>query len=251
MSEERQRAALVTGASSGIGREIARRLCDEGRVVYGIGRNFERPEDKELLENPLFHPVVCDLLDTAGLLDTVRRIRAEVKITALISNAGSAYYGVHEMLTNEQIEEIVRLDLEVPMLLTKQFLPEFKKSGGTFIYIASVTAQNLANPHGAAYGAAKAGLLSFARSIFEEGRKCGVQVTAVLPDMTRTDLYRNADFEAEPDAAAGASLAPSEVADAVMYALSRPAGVVVPEIVLQPQLRRIAKKPHSPYGSRL
>lgn len=243
MGEDRQGAVLVTGASSGIGREIALRLCGDGRTVYGVGRNFERTHNQKLMANPLFHPVVCDLLNTAGLMEAIRKIRAEARISALISNAGSAYYGVHEMLTIGQIEEIVRLDLEVPMLLTKQFLPEFKQTGGAFIYIASVTAQNLANPHGAAYGAAKAGLLSFARSIFEEGRKSGVQVTAVLPDMTRTDLYRNADFEAEPDAAAGASLAPSEVADAVMYALSRPAGVVVPEIVLQPQLRRIAKKP--------
>jgi NADP-dependent 3-hydroxy acid dehydrogenase YdfG len=61
-----------------------------------------------------------------------------------------------------------------------------------------------------------------------------------MPDMTRSNLYRNADFEA--DDASKASLDPAEVAETVKYILERPEGVVIPQIVLRPQLHRIKKK---------
>lgn len=230
---------LITGASSGIGEAVARTLCEREREVYGIGRNFEKT-DPGLIEHPRFHPVICDLLRTRELEQAVRKIREESDIRVLINNAGSAFYGLHEELDAGKIQEIVRTDLEVPMVLTQMFLRAFKRDGGTVIFISSVTALSEANPHGAAYGAAKAGLLSFADSIFSEARKYGVRVCTILPDMTRTNLYRNADFDV--DESEGAYLDPAEVADAVLYVLDRPEGVNISHISIRPQLHRIRKK---------
>lgn len=239
MEETKKKVALVTGASSGIGRAISARLLALGYEVYGIGRQF--PEELPAA----FHPVICDLLDTKKLPSVVASLQKEWKqekrtLALLVNNAGTAYYGLHEELRPESISEMVRVNLEVPMLLTQQLLRTLKQNHGAIINISSVTAIG-SNPHGVAYGATKAGLLSFSRSLFDEARKYGVRVTAILPDMTDTQLYRHADFTADP--AMDAHLEPADVADAVEYALTVREGTCVPEIILRPQLHRIMKKP--------
>lgn len=231
--------ALVTGATSGIGLAISQRLLAEGWQVYGVGRDMAKLPD-EVKENRAFHRLETDFSDRQGWMKMMRKTIREVDFDLLVNNAGTAYYGIHEEVSAEQVAEMVRVNLEVPMILTNWVLPGFKKRKRTIVFIASETAKNPANPHGAAYGATKAGLLSFAGSIFAEGRKTGLRVTTIVPDMTRTELYRNADFGVDEDPQT--YLTPEEVADAVLYAVSRPAGVVIPEIVISPQKHRIKKK---------
>lgn len=235
------KTVFLTGASSGIGEAIAGALLLEGATVYGVGRDFAKTKEA-VRTHPSFHAIPLDLRDRGALDKALSSLAAEnVSFDVLVNCAGSAYYGIHEQLSPSGIEEMVQTDLTVPMLLSGCFLRQFKKKrAGTILNIASVTAIASANPHGAAYGACKAGLLSFSRSIFEEARKYGVKVTCLLPDMTRTALYRNADFAASEEA--GCSLAPEEVAEAVLAVLHAPEGVAVPELVLTPQYRRIARK---------
>jgi NADP-dependent 3-hydroxy acid dehydrogenase YdfG len=134
---------------------------------------------------------------------------------------------------------MVRTNLEVPMILTQQLMREIKNNEGYIINISSVTATK-SNPHGCAYGATKAGLSNFSHSIFDEARKYGVSVVTIHPDMTKTALYRNADFcQAEEE---DTYLLPEEVANAVDYVLSQRNGMVVTDITLQPQKHRIMKK---------
>ena len=227
-------AAIVTGASSGIGLAISRVLCRLGYEVFGIGRNFNTEFEAES-----FHKIICDILDTDRLCDTAKQIAAQNRVTLLVNNAGTAYYGLHEELNPRKISQMVRTNLEAPMILTCQLLRELKKNRGYVINISSVTA-GASNPHGCAYGATKAGLSSFSRSLFDEARKYGVKVVSISPDMTRTNLYRNADFR--EGAEAGSYLLPEEVANAVEYVLSQREGLVVSDITLKPQLHRIMRK---------
>ena len=236
-------AAIVTGASSGIGAAISARLCKMGYEVFGIGRSFGSSfaeQFPDAADNPLFHAVVCDLLDTEKMLKLVRGIAAEATVTLLVNNAGSAYYGLHEELSPKKIQEMVRTDLEVPMILSQQLLRGFKKNKGCIVNMASVTAQQ-SNPHGCAYGAVKAGLVSFSRSLFDEARKYGVRVAVVSPDMTKTELYRNADFTVGEETES--YLLPQDVADAVAYIVEQREGVAVSEVTLRPQYHRIRRKP--------
>lgn len=236
-------AAIVTGASSGIGAAISARLCKMGYEVFGIGRSFGSSfaeQFPDAADNPLFHAVVCDLLDTEKMLKLVRGIVAEAGVTLLVNNAGSAYYGLHEELSPKKIQEMVRTDLEVPMILSQQLLRGFKKNKGCIVNIASVTAQQ-SNPHGCAYGAVKAGLVSFSRSLFDEARKYGVRVATVSPDMTKTELYRNADFTVGEETES--YLLPQDVAEAVAYIVGQREGVAVSEVTLRPQYHRIRRKP--------
>lgn len=233
-------AAIVTGASSGIGLEISKMLCRLGYEVFGIGRNFDTMEfEKEEFEGNRFHMVTCDVLDTDRLCETVKEIGAENRITVLVNNAGTAYYGLHEELNVKKIQQMVRINLEVPMILTCRLLRSLKKNGGYVINIASVTA-NESNPHGCAYGATKAGLASFSHSLFDEARKYGIKVVTIFPDMTKTNLYRNADFEQGDEE--DSYLMPEEVAETVRYVLSCREGMVVSDITLKPQIHRVKRK---------
>ena len=250
-----EKSAIVTGASSGIGLEIARELLESGYDVYGFGRDFtkcdlrqenEADSAEESLEverstknKGSFYPIEMDLLQTGTVCEKVKEIRKKSEVSILVNCAGCAYYGLHEELNPKKIQEMVRTNLELPLILSNQLLRELKKNKGYIFQISSVTAKK-ASPHGAAYGATKAGLSSFSESLFEEVRKYGVKVIDIRPDMTDTDLYRNADFKASADA--GASLMAKDVAKAVSYVLKNREGVVVSELCIKPQLHRIEKK---------
>ena len=226
------KTALVTGASSGIGRAIARMLLDLGFKVTGIGREFRERED--------FDMVICDLTDEERFSSVVVPLIKELQPGILVNCAGVGFYGLHENIAPEDIRTLVRTDLEVPLLLTSYVLPYMKqRKKGTIVNVCSVTSRDV-NTYGAAYGACKAGLLSFSRSIFEEARKHDVRVIDILPDMTDTSLYRNADFGCARET--GCFLEPDDVADALKNALSAREGTIVREITLVPQYRRIGKK---------
>lgn len=233
-------AAIVTGASSGIGLAVSKTLCRLGYQVFGIGRDFGTMEfEAAAFDENRFHKVVCDVLDTDRLCNTVKQIAAENRIVILVNNAGTAYYGLHEELNAKKIQQMVRTNLEAPMVLTCQLLRKLKKNRGYIINISSVTA-NGTNPHGCAYGATKAGLASFSHSLFDEARKYGVKVVTIFPDMTKTNLYRNADFE--PGNEEASYLMPEEVAEAVAYVLNCREGLVVSDITLKPQIHRVKRK---------
>lgn len=240
-------AAVVTGASSGIGKAVCHMLLREGFEVFGFGRAFlpeaECPEERNgeafSKECGRFHKITCDLLDTDRLEEAVKKIRRSAKITLLVNNAGTAYYGLHEELSPGKIREMVRTNLELPMILTNLLLRDLKKNQGDIINISSVTAE-AASPHGCAYAATKAGLSSFSGSLFAEVRKRGVRVINIQPDMTETALYRHADFETDEEIFA--KLLPEEVAEAVRFAVTRREGMVVTELTVRPQFHRIRRK---------
>ena len=228
------KTAIVTGASSGIGKAIAQSLIKTGYKVIGFGRKFD---DSLSNSSDMLQQIELDLLDTNKLEQTIKAIRKENDIAVLVNCAGVAYYGLFEQISISDIQKMVRTNLELPMILTQLLLRDLKKNKGFVINISSVTATS-SNPHGVAYGATKAGLSSFSKSLFDEARKYGIKVCDIKPDMTDTNLYRNANFICDPSAC----LAPADVAAAVEYLLSAGNGVVVNEITLKPQLHRIQRK---------
>ena len=231
------KTVVLTGASSGIGLATGLRLASEGYTVYGIGRSF----DESLTYPGNFYRYTCDITDTKELNQTLQAIKSALGAPApdiLIHCAGVGLYGLQETLDSAGLQALIRTNLEAPVLITTEFLGYMKqRKSGHILFISSVTAKKT-NTYGCAYGATKAGLLSFANSLFDEVRKNGIKITTLLPDMTKTNLYRNADFTADETAC----LFPEDIADTISYVLSCGDHLNVTELTIQPQKHRIQKK---------
>lgn len=240
--------ALITGVSSGIGKSLLLTLLGEGCLIHGVVKTEQRK--KELTEelaallssDALLHITlhVCDLQKPSELERLACTMHhAGLHPDILILNAGVGLYGPHEELSVRGLTELAAVNFTAPLLLTNLFLRDLKANHGHLLFISSVTAMKTNNTHGCAYGATKAGISSFAKSLFEEVRKYGVRVTVLSPDMTRTDLYRNAPFCAAEEV--DASLAPEEVAAYALLALTARDGLNLTEITMQPQRHRLGR----------
>lgn len=243
------KTVLITGVSSGIGKQLLLTLQKQGCILHGIVKNEDRkhalteelrtllsPEQSEAI---CLH--VCDLRNASAIELLSQSLHKEgISPDILVLNAGVGYYGPHEELSVKEISELAAVNFTAPLLLTNLFLRDLKKNKGHLLYISSVTAAKTNNTHGCAYGATKAGVSSFAKSLFEEVRKYDVRVTVLAPDMTKTELYRNASFCAAEDT--DAALTPEEVAEYALFALTARKGLNLTELTMQPQRHRIERK---------
>lgn len=225
--------AVVTGSNSGIGEAVARRLLASDWRVIGISR---RPGT---INHAGYKHLEADLSSPASLaLAAESVLQEEGPLEVLINNAGVGYFAPHEELSITQIEEMVRINLLAPLLLSKILLRTIKSSEGWIINISSFSAHERSS-FGAAYAATKAGLKHFSDSLFDEVRKSGAKIVTICPDITRTPFYDNLNFAPEDDPSA--AIRPESIAETVMHVLSQEGGAILSEIVMRPQ-RLLLKK---------
>jgi 3-hydroxybutyrate dehydrogenase len=175
------KAALVTGAGSGIGRAVATRLQDDGLDVLAVdlvpdvdGPGIAHPADLTSVEANA--NAVATALHRFGRLDVV------------VANAGVQHVAPIEEFPVDRWETLIALMLTSPFLLAKAAWPALRESGsGRFIVIASVHAL-VASPFKAAYVSAKHGVLGLVKTLALEGAEQGITATAVCPGYVRTAL---------------------------------------------------------------
>lgn len=231
-------AALVTGASAGIGAEIARELAKRGHGVVLVARRKERL-DELAAELRSAHGVRaealdCDLSDTAARDQLPARVRdLELEVEILVNNAGFATGGpFHESDPARELAQ-VRVLVEAPVALTSAFAPAMVQRGrGAVLNVAS-TAGMLPLPYSAGYSAAKAYVLTFSEALHQELRSLGVTVTALAPGPIETEFWDQAGLRVGSQSfekAFPAQLKPSahEVAQAAVAGLAAGRRVVVP-----------------------
>lgn len=228
------RKVVVTGASSGIGKEIARRLLLLDYAVIGISRGVK----KEDFNSQNFTPLQADLTDERLTLEICKKLSNE-DIYMLINCAGFGRFEPHEELDNKTITNMVFLNLTAPMLLANALLRDLKKNGGYLININSIEALRSSKFAGV-YGATKAGLKAFGDSLFEETRKSSLSVTNINPDMTHSNFYNSLRFETSLHE--DEKLLASDIADAVEHILSMRKGAVVSEYTIRSLNFGISKK---------
>jgi len=181
--------ALVTGASSGIGRAIAVKLADEGAALVLVARDSERLEtlaaDLRTRLGTDVEILPADLTDRAEL----RRVEA---IDVLVNNAGLGTYGEFRTLDPDGEEREIALNVVALVRLTRAVVPAMVERERGWILNVSSMASLQPTPLNATYGATKAFVTSFSESLHEELRTSGVKVTAVLPGFTRTEFQERA-----------------------------------------------------------
>lgn len=177
---------LITGATDGIGRALARIYRARGARVIGIGRRAAVPPDlcSDYCRVDLAQPFA------AALIAECLRQRGIQRLDLLIHCAGIGAYGAVDAQAPEEIDALLNINLRAPIMLTHALLPWLAAGRGRVVFVGSVVAA-LPAPNYAVYGATKAALEGFARSLREELRGVvGVQV--VHPGATRTGMHAKA-----------------------------------------------------------
>lgn len=228
------KTAVVTGASSGIGKEISKRLLTLGYKVIGISRSITKDD----FENANFTPFQADLSHETATLSTCEYLKKE-DVSMLINCAGFGRFEPHEELSLKTITEMMFVNLTAPILLTNTLLRDLKKNDGYLININSIEAIR-ASKFAALYSATKAGLKAFGDALFEETRKTGLSVININPDMTESSFYDDLRFETSSKE--DEKLLASDIADAVEHILNMRKGAVVSDYTLRSLKFGITKK---------
>jgi 3-oxoacyl-[acyl-carrier protein] reductase len=188
------RNVIVTGGSRGLGLGIARRLAESGFRAIAIARS-DTPELRSVIRetengNPgSFHFVSFDLGEIDGIADLVKRLRKDFgPIYGLVNNAGISVEAVLPLMPNTQIERLVRINTISPIVLTKYVVRSMMSDGvGRIVNIASITAFTGFSGL-SVYGATKASIVGFTRSLAREVGRMGVNVNSVAPGFVDTSM---------------------------------------------------------------
>ena len=189
--------ALVTGASSGIGRELARGLAARGHAVVLIARREERlsavAEELSDRHGVRGEAIVCDLADPHARAGVPEQLAAlGLRVDVLVNNAGFGVGGPFHASRLDLEIDMLHILCEAPLELTRRFLPSMVERGSGAVLNVASTAGMQPLPHSAGYGAAKAHMLSFTEALHAEVRPHGVTVTALCPGPFFTDLFERA-----------------------------------------------------------
>lgn len=224
------RAALVTGASRGIGAAIAELLAAQGARVMRVARTLKSRTSGPVQDIP------CDLTDWSQVSRLAERVsEAGGPPDIVVSNAGAFLLSRLETTEAEDLDRQLALNLRAPFALAKAFLPAMSRNGqGSFITVGSV-ADHVGYPENAAYAASKYGLRGLHETLLEEYRGSGVRLTLVSPGPTDTSAWDPFD----PDRREGFTpragmLRPADVAEAVLFVATRPAHVLIDWLRLGP-----------------
>lgn len=235
-----ERVAIVTGASSGIGRATATELARAGARVALVARR------RELLETLAAElsaagpgravAVAADVTEEAAVERLVRStIAAFGAVDVLVSAAGAGAFGPIGRLRVEDLDRVWAVNVRGPLLCAKHVAPILAAQGrGAIVHVGSVSARR-GWAQGTAYVASKFALRGATECLRHELRPHGVRVIHVCPDLTDTGF-----FAASGVALSGreAMLAPADVAATIRFALELPDGAELAEVDLLPMPRR-------------
>jgi short-subunit dehydrogenase len=194
--------ALITGASKGIGREIAIELARRKYDIFLVARseNLLTELSTNIIKE---HGVKCtyvaaDLTTDSGIekvVSTFLTLKSELSI--LVNNAGYGLWGSFADTSLEETNSLIRINVNLPVTLSYRLIPELKKSKQSYILnIASTTAYQ-AVPKLAVYAACKSFMILFSRGLRYELRKTNISVTCVSPGTTDTNFMDAAGMHSE------------------------------------------------------
>ena len=226
----RKQTVLVTGASSGIGAEFARRLAARGSSLVLVARRKDRLE--ELAEQlraahgVTVHVVAADLAQP-GIGERLAAEVAGFGVTSVINNAGFGNFGAFHEEEPERLRQEVAVDVNAVVEISRAFIESLRANGNGFLVNVASMAAHQATPWASVYGATKAFVVSFTEGLWVESRGTGLRVMVLSPGATRTEFFEVAGSE---EMAGGTRMqTATEVVATAMRALDRrvtPVGVI-------------------------
>ncbi|MDX3658559.1 SDR family NAD(P)-dependent oxidoreductase [Streptomyces sp. ID05-26A] len=227
--------ALVTGATSGIGRSIAVKLAEAGATVYVTGRRAELgKETVELIERAggTGHFIVSDI----GSVDDVRKLAEEVgEVDVLVNNAGIFPFSPTPEQSLDVYEKVFDVNVRGTYFLTAALAPAMvAKGGGSIVNVSSIAAV-VGTPVGSVYNASKAAMDALTRSWAVEFGAAGVRVNSVAPGPVATDKALAEAGEVFDEISKALPLQrvgqPDEIAEAVLFLASEKSSFITGSVI--------------------
>ncbi len=214
---DQQKTALITGATSGIGRELARLFAQDKYNLVIVARSQDELTQtaNELTQQYGVEvtTIAKDLFQRQAPFDVYDEIKAKgIQIDALVNDAGQGQYGEFKDTDINRELDIIQLNIGAYVTFTKLYLKEMlARNDGQILQVASI-ASELPGPLQAIYHATKAAVLSFTEAIQEETKDSQVTITALQPGLTDTDFFNKADMTRAKNVAEGNPADPADVA---------------------------------------
>ncbi len=236
MSLEQKKTALITGASSGIGKATALEFAKAGIDIALVSRTTDKlakvaSEARALGVNSKFYPLDLENLETVS--ENIQNIISDFgNIDILVNNAGIGYTGTLSQTSLSDWQRVIDLNLTSVFQCIMGVLPTMRARGmGTIINVSSIAGKQAFAGWGA-YCVSKAGLMALSQALSQEERPHGIRVTAICPGAVNTSIWDtdtvNADFDRSK------MLSPEDVAHSILYAAMLPKQAVVDELTLMP-----------------
>jgi len=236
MAGSLQKYALITGASSGIGRATALALAQAGFDLALVSRSQDALN--QVADEAKVHGVEATVfpVDLSHIAEVKSSIESIISacghIDVLVNNAGMGYTGKLSEISLGSWQQIMDLNLTSPFLCMQAVLPHMgDRRQGTIVNIASIAGYQ-AFPEWGAYGVSKAGMIMLSKALAVEARGDGVRVVTLSPGAVNTSIWDSDTVDADFDRSQ--MLTPDVVAQAVVHCVTLPQHAVIEEIKVMP-----------------
>lgn len=236
MQDIKSKTAIITGASSGIGRQAARRLAAEGMRLALVGRSRARLEPL-MAELGGGHAIVtADLTFPSEADRMVQAAEAALgRVDVLFANAGLYLPGNITETEPGAIEELINVNVTAVFRAVRAALPGMIAHGGGDIVVTSSVSGHQAIHWEPVYSASKHAVQAFVHGVRRQVSGRGVRVGSLAPGIVFTELWGEMDSaEVEAKVAARAGLRPEDVAEALVFMLRQPANATIRDLVILP-----------------
>ena len=236
MTLTQTQCALITGASSGIGKATAIAFAKAGIDLVLVGRNQQKLDEVALQTRSLGVEVAISIVDLADVSQVQGKISALVRtlpwLDIVINNAGMAYTNGLLETPLADWQRVIDLNLTSVFQVIQGVLPKLRsQKRGTIINLSSVAAHQTF-PNWGLYCVSKFGLLALTKTLAAEERSHGIRAISMSPGSVNTELWDTDTVDADFDRSA--MLTPDVVAASILYAAQMPHGAVIEEMILLP-----------------